>query len=355
MRQREKMYKRKKTREIAVGSVKIGGGNPVSIQSMTNTKTTNIKETATQIRALISSGCELVRVAVPDMEAARSIKAIKAQIDIPLIADIHFNYKLALEAVKAGVDGLRLNPGNIGSRKNVLAVVAAVREKKIPIRIGVNSGSIEKDKLKKYGVSAQAMVESALEHVKILEAANYYEIKISVKASSVPLTIASYRLLSEKVVYPLHLGVTEAGSEWKGAIKSAVGIGTLLAEGIGDTIRVSLTDDPVKEIAVARQILQSLGLKKGLEIISCPTCGRTEIDIIALTKKVEKRMQQFRNRNLTIAVMGCVVNGPGEAREADYGIAGGKGEGLIFKKGEIVKKVKENRLVEELVSIIEAD
>ena len=349
------MYKRKKTREIAVGSVKIGGGNPVSIQSMTNTKTTNIKETATQIRALISSGCELVRVAVPDMEAARSIKAIKAQIDIPLIADIHFNYKLALEAVKAGVDGLRLNPGNIGSRKNVLAVVAAVREKKIPIRIGVNSGSIEKDKLKKYGVSAQAMVESALEHVKILEAANYYEIKISVKASSVPLTIASYRLLSEKVVYPLHLGVTEAGSEWKGAIKSAVGIGTLLAEGIGDTIRVSLTDDPVKEIAVARQILQSLGLKKGLEIISCPTCGRTEIDIIALTKKVEKRMQQFRNRNLTIAVMGCVVNGPGEAREADYGIAGGKGEGLIFKKGEIVKKVKENRLVEELVSIIEAD
>ena len=349
------MYKRKKTREIAVGSVKIGGGNPVSIQSMTNTKTTNIKETATQIRALISSGCELVRVAVPDMEAARSIKAIKAQIDIPLIADIHFNYKLALEAVKAGVDGLRLNPGNIGSRKNVLAVVAAVREKKIPIRIGVNSGSIEKDKLKKYGVSAQAMVESALEHVKILEAANYYEIKISVKASSVPLTIASYRLLSEKVDYPLHLGVTEAGSEWKGAIKSAVGIGTLLAEGIGDTIRVSLTDDPVKEIAVARQILQSLGLKKGLEIISCPTCGRTEIDIIALTKKVEKRMQQFRNRNLTIAVMGCVVNGPGEAREADYGIAGGKGEGLIFKKGEIVKKVKENRLVEELVSIIEAD
>ena len=346
------MFKRRKTRVIKVGDVLIGGDNPISIQSMTNTDTRNAEKTIEQIRELIIAGCEIIRVAVPDMEAAEALQEIRKSISIPLIADIHFDYKLAIAAIKNGVDGLRLNPGNIGSEQNVQKVVEAARERKIPIRIGVNSGSLSREKIKKYGVTATAIVESALEHVLILEKAGYYEMKISVKASSVPLTLDSYRLLSRKVDYPLHLGVTEAGTEFTGSIKSAIGIGTLLAEGIGDTIRVSLTSEPVAEIRVAKEILKSLDLRKGMKIISCPTCGRTEIDLISIAREVEKRLASFSEHDLTIAVMGCVVNGPGEAREADFGLAGGKGEGLIFQKGKIIKKVSENRLVDELVEIV---
>lgn len=349
------MIERKNTKIIKVGSVFIGGDYPISIQSMTNTKTIDTKNTIEQIKKLAMAGCQIIRVAVPDMESAKAIKQIKNAISIPLIADIHFDYKLALESLKSGVDGLRLNPGNIGSEQNVLKVVDAARVRKIPIRIGVNSGSLSREKLKKYGVTAKGIVESALEHVTILEKANYHEMKISVKASSVPLTLESYRLLSKKVDYPLHLGITEAGTEFTGTIKSSIGIGTLLAEGIGNTIRVSLTADPVKEVLVAREILKSLHLRKGLEIISCPTCGRTEIDIISLTHQVEKQLRPFSELDLTVAVMGCIVNGPGEAREADYGIAGGEQEGLLFKKGKIIKKVPEKDLLNELIAIIKAD
>ncbi len=349
------MIDRKQTKVIRLGNILIGGKNPVTIQSMTNTRTEDIPKTLEQIKELTIAGCEIIRVAVPNLESAKAITKIKKQIKIPLIADIHFDYKLALASIEAGVDGLRLNPGNIGSQLNVLKVVDAVREKKIPIRIGVNSGSLSKDCIKKYGVTARGIVESALEHVHILESAGYGEMKISVKASSVPLTIESYRLLSQKVNYPLHLGVTEAGTEVVGAIKSSVGIGTLLAEGIGDTIRVSLTADPIKEISVARNILKALHLRKGLEIISCPTCGRTQIKLIKLAHEVEKRLVEFKDKDLIIAVMGCVVNGPGEAREADFGIAGGIGDGLLFQKGQIVKKVPENLLLDELVALIRAN
>lgn len=346
------MIQRRKTKVIKVGNVFIGGNFPISIQSMTNTITRDINQTTAQIRELTFAGCEIIRVAVPDMESAKAIKNIKKEISIPLIADIHFDYKLAIESINSDVDGLRINPGNIGSFQNVLKVVDAARDKKIPIRIGVNSGSLSKEKIQKYGVTATAIVESALEHVVLLEKANYPEMKISVKASSVPLTIESYRLLSKKVNYPFHLGITEAGTEFTGTIKSAMGIGALLAEGIGDTIRVSLTAEPVKEIYVAREILKALNLRKGLNIISCPTCGRTEIDLISITKKVEDELKEFSNLDITVAIMGCVVNGPGEAREADFGIAGGKGEGLLFKKGKILKKVPEKILVEELISLI---
>ena len=349
------MIERRNTKIIKVGSVFIGGDYPISIQSMTNTKTIDTKSTIEQIKELTMAGCQIIRVAVPDMESAKAIKQIKNAISIPLIADIHFDYKLALESLKAGVDGLRLNPGNIGSEQKVLKVVDAARVRKIPIRIGVNSGSLSKEKLKKFGVTAEGIVESALEHVAILEKANYHEMKISVKASSVPLTLESYRLLSKKIDYPLHLGITEAGTEFTGTIKSSIGIGTLLAEGIGDTIRVSLTADPVKEVLVAKEILKSLHLRKGLEIISCPTCGRTEIDIISLTKEVEKQLEPYSELDLTVAVMGCIVNGPGEAREADYGIAGGEQEGLLFKKGKIIKKVPEKDLLNELMAIIKTD
>ncbi len=346
------MIKRKKTREISLGDVKIGGDNPISIQSMTNTPTADVEKTVTQIRELSAAGCDIIRVAANTPEAAKAIKQIKAQINIPIIADIHFDYKLALLAIEAGVDGLRLNPGNIGDSDKVKIVVDAAKTNKIPIRIGVNSGSLSKEKIAKYGVTAEAIVESALEHVRILEAENFFDMKISVKASSVPLTLDCYRLLSEKVDYPLHLGVTEAGTEFGGTIKSSIGIGTLLAEGIGDTIRVSLTADPVREVIVAKQILQALHLKQGLEIVSCPTCGRTEIDLISIAKEVEIRLKEFAEKNISVAVMGCIVNGPGEAREADFGIAGGKGEGLLFIKGEIVKKVPENILVDELIKLI---
>jgi len=347
------MIERKKTKVIRVGNVAIGGNNPISIQSMTTTKTADVKATAQQIKELTIAGCDIVRVAVPDIASAEAIKRIKQQISIPIIADIHFDHKLAIASIKAGVDGLRLNPGNIGSVQNVLQVVDAARDRKIPIRIGVNSGSLSKEKLKKYGISAQGIVESALEHVAILEKANYHEIKISVKASSVPLTIESYKLLSSKTDYPLHLGVTEAGTEYIGTIKSSIGIGTLLAQGIGDTLRVSLTADPVKEIVVGKEILKSLHLRKGLEIISCPTCGRTDINIISLAEKVEKALEKYADTDLSVAVMGCIVNGPGEARVADFGIAGGIHEGLLFKKGEIVRKVKEEELVPQLIKLIE--
>ena len=347
------MYKRKKTRVIKVGNVPIGGDNPIVIQSMTNTDTRDVNRTVEQIRELTIAGCEIIRVAVLNLEAAAAIKQIKKLISIPIIADIHFDYKLALASIESGVDGLRLNPGNIGIYQNVLKVVKAAKERNIPIRIGVNSGSLSKEKIVKYGVNAKSIVESALEHVAILEKANYYEMKISVKASSVPLTLESYRLLSSKVDYPLHLGITEAGTEFVGTVRSSIGIGTLLAEGIGDTIRVSLTANPIVEIRVAKEILKSLNLRKGLKIISCPTCGRTEIDLISITKEVQKKLQRYVDYDLIVAVMGCVVNGPGEAREADFGIAGGKKEGLIFKKGEIIKKVPEKQLVDKLVSVIQ--
>jgi (E)-4-hydroxy-3-methylbut-2-enyl-diphosphate synthase len=348
-----KMIERENTRVIFVGNVAIGGNNPISIQSMTTTKTADVKATAQQIKELTIAGCDIVRVAVPDIASAEAIKRIKQQISIPIIADIHFDHKLAIASIKAGVDGLRLNPGNIGSVQNVLQVVDAARDRKIPIRIGVNSGSLSKEKLKKYGISAQGIVESALEHVAILEKANYHEIKISVKASSVPLTIESYKLLSSKTDYPLHLGVTEAGTEYIGTIKSSIGIGTLLAQGIGDTLRVSLTADPGKEIVIGKEILKALHLRKGLEIISCPTCGRTDINIISLADKVEKALKKYADADLSVAVMGCIVNGPGEARVADFGIAGGLHEGLLFKKGEIVRKVKEEELVPQLIKLIE--
>jgi len=347
------MIKRKKTRVIHVGKVAIGGDNPISIQSMTNTKTANIQKTLQQIKELAIAGCEIVRVAVPDMDSAIAIKKLKKESSIPIIADIHFDHKLAIASLNSGVDGLRLNPGNIGSEQNVLRVVEAARERNIPIRIGVNSGSLSKEKLRKYGVTAQGIVESALEHVAILEKANYHEIKISVKASSVPLTIESYKLLSSKTDHPLHLGVTEAGTVYSGTIKSAIGIGSLLAEGIGDTIRVSLTADPVKEVSAAKEILKSLQIRKGLDIISCPTCGRTNVNVEYLANKVEKALEKYKDHDLTVAVMGCVVNGPGEAREADFGIAGGEHEGLLFKNGEIIKKVPEKLLIPELIKLIE--
>ena len=349
------MINRKLTKEISVGKVKIGGNNPISIQSMTTTKTADVEATVAQIRELSIIGCDIIRVAVPDMESADALPKIIEQIDIPLIADIHFDYRLAIKSIENGVAGLRLNPGNIGSIENVKKVVTAAKEKNIPIRIGVNSGSLEKEKLEKYGVTAQAIVESALDHVKILENENFYNIKISVKGSSVPLTIDSYRLLSSKVDYPIHLGVTEAGTEFQGTIKSSIGIGTLLAEGIGDTIRISLTSAPHKEIEVGKSILRALHLRNGLEIISCPTCGRTNIDLIGLAHDAEKMLKKFENIDMSVAVMGCIVNGPGEAREADYGIAGGIGEGLIFKKGKIIAKVPEEKLIETLSEIIEKE
>jgi len=337
---------------IQVGNVLIGGNHPVSIQSMCNTLTQDTEATVQQIRSLSAAGCEIIRVAVPDSEAAQAISTIKKQINIPLIADIHFDYRLAIASILAGVDALRLNPGNIGSENNVKAVIDYARERRIPIRIGVNSGSLQKDKLEKYGVSAQAIVESALEHVAILEKLNYDEIKISVKASSVPLTIESYRLLSSKCPYPLHLGVTESGTEFTGTIKSSIGIGTLLAEGIGDTIRVSLTSDPVEEVYAAYGILKALNLRShGVRLISCPTCGRTQVPLIELAEVIEREVRDMPY-DLKVAVMGCVVNGPGEAKESDIGIAGGKNEFLLFKKGVAIRKIPADSAVSELLAEI---
>ena len=343
------MIQRKKTRQIAIGNVKIGGGAPISVQSMTNTKTTDTKATVAQIKALEAAGCDIVRLAVPDMAAPENIANIKRQVDVPLVADIHFDYRLALKAIEQGIDALRINPGNIGDEARVKAVVEAAKMKRIPIRIGVNAGSLDKKLLVKYGkVTAEALVESAMEHVHILEKLDFHDIKISLKAHDVPLTLDAYRLMSETVDYPLHLGITEAGTVNTGIIKSAVGIGALLAEGIGDTFRISLTGDPVNEVKVANEILKALGLKEyGPTLISCPTCGRCNIDLPSIAAQVEKRLENVK-KPVKVAVMGCVVNGPGEARDADIGIAGGKGEGLVFRKGEIIGKVPEDELIDAL-------
>ncbi len=348
------MMMRKPTRKVKVGSIYVGGDSPISIQSMTNTDTRDIKSTLNQINKLDKIGCDIIRCAVPDMEASEALKIITKESKIPVVADIHFDYKLALESIKNGVDALRINPGNIGSMERVKMVAEAAKEKSVPIRIGVNSGSLKKDILDKYGrVCPEALVESALQHVDILEKCNFNDIVISIKSSNVMQMIESYRLISEKVNYPLHLGVTEAGTTFRGTIKSSVGIGTLLAEGIGDTIRVSITGDPLEEIKIGKEILRSLGyVNEGIEFVSCPTCGRTNIDLISIAEEVEKRLLNC-NKNIKVAVMGCVVNGPGEAREADIGIAGGKGEGLIFKKGEVIKKVKEEDIIDELIKEIE--
>ena len=346
------MYKAK---EVKIRDLVIGGNNEIVIQSMTNTDTSNIEKTVNQILELEREGCQLVRMTVNTYEAAKAIAEIKKRVTIPLVADIHFDYKLALEAMKNGIDKLRINPGNIGEEDKIKAVVEKALEKNIPIRIGVNSGSIEKHILEKYGhPCAEGMVESAMYHVGILEKYGFSNIVISIKSSNVRMMIEAYRKISKLVNYPLHLGVTEAGTAFQGTIKSAIGIGSLLVDNIGSTIRVSLTENPVEEIKVAKEILKVLGLRKGTEIISCPTCGRTEIDLINLAKEVEK---EFRDKelNIKIAVMGCVVNGPGEAREADYGVAGGKGVGVLFKKGVIIKKVDEKDIMEELKSIIEED
>ena len=347
-------FKRRKTREINIGGVKIGGDNPIAIQSMCNTDTRDVKATVDQIKRLEKAGCEIIRVAVPDMEAAECIRDIKKSIDIPLVADIHFDYRLALRCMENGIDKIRINPGNIGSADRVKQVADMAKRNGIPIRIGVNSGSLEKNLVEKYGgVTPQGLVESALGHIKLLEENDFYDIAVSIKASNVPFSVEVYELLSDTVDYPLHVGITEAGTVWGGTVKSAVGIGAILSRGIGDTIRVSLTGDPVEEIYAAKEILKSLELRKfGVEFISCPTCGRTSIDLIKIANEVEEKVRNI-DKNIKVAVMGCAVNGPGEAREADIGIAGGHGEGLIFKKGQILRKVPENRLVEELLKEIE--
>lgn len=345
---------RKLTRKVKVGKVYVGGDAPVTIQSMTNTDTRDVEATLKQIRELYNAGCEIIRCTVPDVEAAEAIKEIVKQSPIPVVADIHFDYRLALKVVENGISAVRINPGNIGSIERVRMVAEACKAKNIPIRIGVNSGSLEKEILERDGKpTAKGLVESALAHVKILEAVDFHDIVISIKSSDVKMMIDAYRLMSEKVDYPLHLGVTESGTPFRGTIKSSIGIGTLLAEGIGDTIRVSLTSDPIEEIKVAKEMLKALGLRKGgLEFVSCPTCGRTQIKLIEIANEVERRLEG-NNKDIKVAVMGCIVNGPGEAREADIGIAGGKGEGIIFKKGEIIKKCKEEDLIEELMKEIE--
>ena len=344
------------TKKLMVGKVAVGGGAPVSIQSMCNTKTDDVAATVAQIHALEDAGCEIIRVAVPDEDAAKAVDKIKEQIAIPLIADIHFNYKLALMCTERGIDALRINPGNIGGEENVKAVAEACRARNIPIRIGVNAGSLEARLIEKYGHPCpEAMVESARGHVALLNKYGFDDICLSLKTSSVPLTIASYRMAAECFPYPLHLGVTETGTEWNGTIQSAVGIGTLLCEGIGDTIRVSLTADPVREVAAGVAILKAAGLRSGgVKFVSCPTCGRTEIDLISLAKDVEARVKNI-DRDITVAVMGCVVNGPGEAREADYGVAGGKGKGILFKKGQVLGTYPYERLCDALTELIEND
>jgi (E)-4-hydroxy-3-methylbut-2-enyl-diphosphate synthase len=345
---------RRLTRQLKVGDVTVGGTAPIRVQSMTNTKTQDVAATVAQIQRLTATGCEIVRVAIPDMAAAEAVKAIKAEIEIPLIADIHFDHRLAVAAAHAGADGLRINPGNIGGDKKVRAVVDAAKERGLPIRIGVNAGSLEKDLLDKNGqATAQGMVASALRHVELLERHDFHQIKVSLKASDVPRTTSAYRLMAEATDLPLHVGVTEAGTLISGCVKSALGIGMLLAEGIGDTIRVSLTRDPVEEIRVAYEILRSLGLRQyGPEIISCPTCGRCDIDLFKVVEAVEQEILT-RKIPIKLAVMGCVVNGPGEAREADIGIAGGAGLGILFRKGKVIRKVPQAELVDALLAEID--
>ena len=342
------------TRQIHVGPVAIGGGAPVSIQSMCNTPTENVDATVAQILCLEQAGCDIVRVAVPTREAAMAIPAIKARIHIPLVADIHFDYKLALLCIDGGVDKIRINPGNIGSPDRVRAVADGCREHGIPIRVGVNGGSLEKNILRKYGgVTAEALAESALGHVRLLEDCGFADVCISVKCSHVPVNMAAYRLLHERTDYPLHLGVTEAGTPDMGVLKSAIGIGGLLCQGVGDTLRVSLTADPVEEVAAAKRILQAIGLRRsGPELIACPTCGRTKYDMVPIAREVERRLQGC-TKPITVAVMGCVVNGPGEASAADVGIAGGDGEGLLFAKGKILRKLPQDKLVDALMEEID--
>ncbi len=350
----EECFKRKKTRKIRIADAFIGGDAPLTVQSMTNTSTADVTATVEQIKRLEEAGCDIVRVAVPDKEAAEAIRAIKKAITIPLVADIHFDYRLALVCIAGGVDKIRLNPGNIGGSERVGMVVEAAKPRGIPIRIGVNSGSVEKHILDKYGgVSAEGMVESALSHARMLEDLGFEDIIFSLKASSVPMTIEAYRLMAQKTDYPLHIGVTEAGTLFGGTVKSAAGIGCLLSEGIGDTLRVSLTGDPIEEIRVGIEILKALGLRRtGVEFVSCPTCGRTQIDLIKVANEVQERLVGC-DKQIRVAVMGCAVNGPGEAREADIGIAGGKGEALLFKKGEIIRKIPQDRIVKELLAEIE--
>ncbi|MBQ8460608.1 flavodoxin-dependent (E)-4-hydroxy-3-methylbut-2-enyl-diphosphate synthase [bacterium] len=344
--------KRRKSKEISIGNVKIGNNNPISVQSMCNTDTRNVEQTVKQIKELTDAGCELVRLAVLNKDAAEAIKEIVRLSPVPLIADIHFDYRLAIQCINNGISALRLNPGNIGKRENVEKVVKLAKQQNIPIRIGVNAGSLEKELKEKEISLSEKMVESAMKHIKILEDLDFDLIKVSLKSSDVLTTIEAYRLIAQKVDYPLHLGVTEAGTLKGGLIKSSVGLGTLLAEGIGDTIRVSLTEDPIEEVFAGYEILKSLNLREyGVNFVSCPTCGRTQIDLIKLAKEVEARFKNF-DKNITIATMGCAVNGPGEASHADFGIAGGIGEGYVFKKGEIIAKVPENQLIDKLEEII---
>ena len=347
------MHTREETRPIALGGLRIGGGAPVTVQSMCNTKTWDVDATVAQIKQLRAAGCEIVRLAIPDERAALAVDRIKEQVDLPLVADIHFDYRLALLAAERGIDKIRINPGNIGAAENVKAVAEACRERNIPIRIGVNAGSLEKRLLEKYGHPCpEAMVESARGHVELLTRFGFEDICLSLKSSTVPLTIAAYRMAAEVFPYPLHLGVTETGTEWNGTIQSAVGIGTLLCEGIGNTIRVSLTADPVREVSAGIAIVKAAGLRPGgVKFVSCPTCGRTEIDLISLASEVEARVKDMR-RDITVAVMGCVVNGPGEAREADFGIAGGKDKGLLFRKGQVVGTYDYDQLLDRLMEMI---
>ena len=340
---------REKTKEIQIGNVTIGGGNKVAIQSMTNTKTEDVEATVAQILALEKAGCEIIRCAVPTMEAAQALRSIKKQIHIPLVADIHFDYRLAIAAIENGADKIRINPGNIGSRERVQAVVDKAKEYEVPIRVGVNSGSLEKELVEKYGkVTAEGLVESAMDKVHMIEEMGYDNLVVSIKSSDVLMCVKAHELIAKQCKYPLHVGITESGTVWAGNIKSSVGLGMILGQGIGDTIRVSLTGDPVEEIRTAKLVLKTLGLRKGgIEVVSCPTCGRTKIDLIGLANQVEKMVSDIP-LDIKVAVMGCVVNGPGEAKEADIGIAGGIGEGLLIKKGEIVKKVKEDELLETL-------
>ena len=349
------MDKRNETKKIIVGGVQVGADADVSVQSMCNTKTHDVEATVGQIKQFRAAGCDIVRLAIPDMAAAEAISAIKEQVYMPIVADIHFDHRLALAVAERGVDKIRINPGNIGGAENVQKVAAACKARNIPIRIGVNAGSLEKRLIEKYGhPTPEAMVESARGHIELLNRFDFDDICLSMKASSVPLTVAAYRLASEEFSYPLHLGVTETGTAWNGTIQSAVGIGTLLCEGIGNTIRVSLTADPVEEVKAGIAILKAAGLRQGIRLVSCPTCGRTQIDLIGLAHEVEKRIENI-DRNITVAVMGCVVNGPGEAREADYGVAGGKDCGLLFKHGEVIGTYPYENLCDALIELIEKD
>jgi (E)-4-hydroxy-3-methylbut-2-enyl-diphosphate synthase len=345
--------KRRPTRRIHIGNVPVGDGAPITVQSMTSTDTRDVDATVTQIRRLMLAGCEIIRVAVPDMDAAAAIADIKKQVDIPVIADIHFDYKLALAAAQAGTDGLRINPGNIGGRKKIRAVTDAARDRGIPLRIGVNAGSLEKDILKKNGrVTAEGLVESAIRQIDLMDSLGFSDLKIAIKSANVPMTVDAYRQLAARCDFPFHVGVTEAGGLYPGIVKSAVGIGMLLAEGIGDTLRVSLTRDPVEEVRVGFEILKALGIRqRGPDIISCPTCGRCQIDLFSIAEQVEQALMT-RTAPIRVAVMGCVVNGPGEAREADVGIAGGQGEGVLFKKGKVIRRVPEADLVAVLLDAI---